>query len=94
MKPSELLKQAAALYEQKSEEYGDNYLRIGEILDRLFPKGVAIVGVEDFNRFHLLLLMFVKLTRYTENWDKGGHTDSLKDLQVYAAMLEAYDGEK
>ena len=86
-----LLLKASKTYGEKSKEYGDNYLRIGHVLAAMFPQGVKTQSAEDWNRLHLLIMILVKVTRYSENWSRGGHQDSLHDLQVYAAMLEATD---
>ena len=91
MRPSDILQEALKTNLAKDAEYGDNYLRLGALLSTAFPNGLELSGPDDFNRFHLLLLCFVKITRYAENWDTGGHADSLRDLAVYAAMLEATD---
>ncbi len=35
-----------------------------------------------------------KMSRYAANWNAGGHADSLRDIAVYAAMLESLDAEE
>ena len=91
--PAEILSAAAETFREKSKEYGGNYLKIGSVLQALFPDGLKMAHQDDHNRYHLFLMMLVKLTRYAENFNKGGHQDSLRDLAVYAAMLEAMDHE-
>lgn len=85
-----LLKKAAELFKERNAVYGDNYLMVGETMKGLFPYGVNLLTADDFNRFHILMLMVVKLTRYTNNW-KEGHLDSISDNTVYSAMLEMID---
>lgn len=94
MTASEILRAAAALNLSKSEEYGNAPNRFGEVMSAFFPSGIHIEGIADFNRFQIFVQMVVKLTRYRENWVGGGHEDSLRDLAVYAAMLQAYDSER
>lgn len=87
----EFLTEAAATFKAKNAEYGDNWSMVGEVMTGLFPTGVTMTTPDDWNRMHILLLKVVKLTRYTVNWDKGGHADSIRDDTVYGAMLEAID---
>lgn len=84
------LNDAADVFEERNLVYADAYLKVGEILRELFPQGVSLVTAEDHNRYHLLVLIIVKLTRYAPNWSTG-HEDSLKDIMVYAAMLQDLD---
>lgn len=90
-KASEILIQAAELFEERNAVYGDNYLNAGAALSALFPKGLFLAGEDDFTRFHILMLQIVKLSRYCVNFTNGGHEDSIKDAAVYAAMLESID---
>jgi hypothetical protein len=89
--PDALLEQAALLFRTRGKEYSYNYLAMGDAMTTLFPEGVQLKTPRDHLRFHLLVLMMVKVTRYSFNW-REGHPDSLKDLAVYTAMLEAVDG--
>lgn len=89
--PDQMLRDAAATFEERGKIYGDNWLRIGPMLAALFPQGVMLRSPEDFNRFHLFMLKCVKLTRYGVTWDQGGHLDSIHDDVVYSAMLECLD---
>ena len=91
MTPDKILEAAAKTNRQKRLEYGDNYVKMGPVLQALFPKGLKISSARDWNRLHLLIMIAVKLSRYSENWAKG-HQDSLRDAAVYTAMLESFDG--
>ena len=93
MKADEILNSTAHLFRKKREEYGDNYLVIGKLMEALFPDGLEIKTNEEWNRLHLLLLSVVKFSRYAFNYKKGGHRDSLLDLIVYVAMLDEMDDE-
>lgn len=88
--PGILLRQNAELYEKRNAEYGGNYQRIGGAILALFPEGgvPALRNAEDIGRFAHLLQAVNKLQRYAMNFERGGHLDSARDLQVYAAMLE------
>jgi hypothetical protein len=87
------LEEASATFRAKNAEYGTNYLRVGAAMAAMFPDGVTLKTADDWNRMHIFLLAVVKKTRYATNWEKGGHADSVRDLAVYAAMLESIDGE-
>jgi hypothetical protein len=90
---SKILREAADLHEERNKVYGDNYKQLGYVVEALFPNGVYLQTKDDHNRFHLFILQIVKLTRYANNWSKGGHQDSVRDLIVYSAMLEEVDAE-
>lgn len=87
--PPDALRAAADLFEQRNKVYGDTWKRFGVPMIGLFPNGVALRTEEDFNRFVTLVNIMTKLARYAENFHRGGHLDSARDLQVYAAILEA-----
>jgi hypothetical protein len=91
MKPTESLRAAAEIYEQRNKLYGDNYKTFGPWVALLFPDGITLVTPNDFNRFGVITQMLGKLSRYAANFKKGGHDDSLDDLAVYAMMLKELD---
>jgi hypothetical protein len=91
VKASDLLDKAADLYRQRNAVYGDNFEQIGPVMKGLFPNGIKLETEADFIRFHLLMLDVVKTSRYCNNFDKGGHLDSIQDKTVYCAMVEAAD---
>lgn len=91
MTTDQILNEAAKTFKERNAIYKDNYLEIGPVMAGFFPKGITLKTPEEFIRYHLFLLMMVKLTRYTNNWETG-HQDSLRDTVVYAAMLEQFDG--
>lgn len=93
LSPAGMLASAAQTFKQRAEVYGDNYKRFGIVIDALFPDGIKIDVEEQYNRYGLLVQIVSKLTRYCENFNKGGHDDSLNDLAVYAAMLRSLDKE-
>lgn len=89
----EMLRAGADTYEERNKIYGDNYKRHGFVMSFLFPNGVTLDTIDKQNRFGVLTQMVAKMTRYCENFDRGGHEDSLHDLMVYTAMLAEVDAE-
>mgnify|MGYP003705232801 CR=1 FL=1 len=93
MRPDDYLEQCADMYRLKHTMYGDNYRLVGKVMNNLFPDGITVKTVDDWNRLHLLFLSIVKITRYTNNFHNGGHDDSLLDNIVYLSMLQEIDRE-
>lgn len=89
----EALRSAAHIYEERNKTYGNNYKEFGHWVSQLFLAGLSVSTAEDFNRLGVLIQMLSKISRYAENWDKGGHDDSLDDLVVYTMMLKELDAE-
>lgn len=91
-----ILDQAARTFEERSKTYGDNYKRFGAAFLALFPNNTipAISSKADADRLQLLMQILNKCTRYAENLTRGGHTDSARDICVYAAMLEEMTHEQ
>lgn len=94
MKAGDILAKAAETYRERNKLYGNNYHRFGSLCLSLFPNGMTLRTVEDFNRFGVLVQILSKQTRYAEQFAKGGHLDSIHDTIVYAAMLEELDSTK
>jgi len=89
---ADILEEAAQTFREKNAIYGDNWRLVGKVMRGLFPNGLEIQSVEDWNRMHILLLLVVKMTRYAVNFE-AGHRDSIRDAIVYSAMLEMIDEE-
>lgn len=89
----QILCEMAETYRERNKVYGDNWRKVGDFLAALFPNGVTLEKPEDHNRYHFLVMIAVKLTRYAQNWDRGGHEDSLLDSAVYSAILAELDRE-
>lgn len=79
------LRAGAATFDERGKIYGDNYLRIGPVMDALFPDGLFIKGPEMWNRMHLYMMTMVKATRLAVT--HLDHQDSAHDAMVYNAML-------
>ena len=83
-----LLQAAARTYLKRNAVYGNNYKEFGRVMQGLFPRGLTLTTEEEWNRFGVFVMVMVKVTRYAQNFKRGGHADSAHDLAVYAAMLE------
>ena len=87
------LRKSADIFEERAAVYKDNYKAVGRVVEALFPDGHTQHSQEDHNRWHLFELVIVKLTRYANNYDAGGHEDSVDDMIVYLSMLGQIDEE-
>lgn len=90
--PDQRLIDAAALFMQRNKQYGDNYRTIGPVLAAMFPDGLHVGGAEEMQRVFTIVMVVMKITRYAQNIDRGGHQDSLDDMSVYS-MMAAYTDE-
>lgn len=85
----EQLRAKAALYEERNALYGDNYKKFGPIMELLGIK--ELKSASDHGRFAIFVQIVAKVTRYAENFHRGGHDDSLDDIAVYSMMLKELD---
>jgi hypothetical protein len=90
---ADTLRAAATTYAERNAIYGDNWYKIGAVMNGLFPEGIHLKSIDDHVRFYYLMSIAQKLTRYSNNFHHGGHRDSIHDACVYAAMLETFDYE-
>jgi len=74
-------------FKERNKIYGDNWKRIGCVLEALFPDGVTIKTAKEHNRYHLFMMIMVKITRLSTT--NINHIDSAHDIAVYSAMLES-----
>ena len=88
----DILTRLAELNKRKNDEYGCAYLRHGEAMMELFPRGLYLNTASDFARFAVFDIMLGKMLRYAHNFYEG-HPDSLDDIAVYAAILQEMDGD-
>lgn len=88
---SRRLRAAAKTYDERNKIYGDNFVIVGNVLSALFPNGLTLKTADDFRRYHLFDWTIGKLSRYAQNFTKGGHADSSHDAMVYIAMLDFED---
>lgn len=89
--PDQILKSAAGLFKSKNDEYGAGYKQLGDILFSLFPDGLALNSKDDFCRWATYTMILAKVNRYAQNFEGGGHEDSLVDLMVNSSMLIELD---
>lgn len=87
----EMLQESANIYKQRAEVYGDNYKQFGNVMTALFPAGLELKSKDDWNRLGVFIQKISKVTRYVNNWNSGGHDDSLMDDAVYTTMLRELD---
>ena len=85
--PADLLAEMANTYRERNAVYGDNWRIVGDVMMALYPNGVKLCTADEFNRWHLFELIVVKLTRFVNS--QLTHADSIHDIAVYAAMIEA-----
>ena len=90
--PVDCMEEAFKTFKARNKDYGDNYLNHGRVMMALFPKGVNLKTIEDYNRFGIINMLVAKLTRYCQGWPKS-HQDSIHDLGVYAFILESLDDD-
>lgn len=84
---ADILQEMAETYRERNVVYGDNFKKMGPLMVSLFPNGITLKTEQDFIQFHLLDWICGKLTRFASS--DLTHIDSIHDLAVYAAMLEA-----
>lgn len=88
----EILEAMAATYRERNKTYGNSYKRFGEVMAAMFPEGLTIKGVDDFNRMGIFFMIVGKLTRMSSG--DLLHKDSIHDVAVYSAMLEELIAEQ
>lgn len=87
----DILEEGGKTFKERHAVYGNNFLKVGDIMVAMFPKGLTLTTSEDWIRLELLMMKIVKFSRYAENFVNGGHEDSIHDDMVYSAMLEFVD---
>lgn len=88
---ADCLKEGETLFRERNGAYKDSPQRFGNAMAALYPEGLTLKGADDFTKFGIFLQMMSKTTRFAASDNK--HLDSIRDLKVYAAMLEAEMGE-
>ena len=88
-----ILHEGANTYEERSAMYGENFRSFPEVMMGLFPEGIHLQSYEDWMRMQFVMMNAIKMTRYAANFKRGGHSDSMHDMMVYAAMQDATDAE-
>lgn len=83
---ADLIEAALKTYRERGERYGPTYRQHGEVMRALFPKGIELKTVDDFNRFGILNMIVSKLTRMTMG--DPLYEDNPHDMGVYSFMLQ------
>jgi len=84
----DLLKEKADLFEKKGKEYGNTYKDFGKVLESLDIK-IKTKNKHDYNKIGIFFMMIHKFMRISKTlFTNTPSIDSIKDLQVYSAMLE------
>jgi hypothetical protein len=91
MKAGDALKAATDTYAQRNQVYADNFVRLGNVMHEMFPKGLTVQTPKEWQRLYALMMIQVKQTRYVAQWQNGGHPDSSIDTVVYAALQKEID---
>lgn len=84
----EILEAGAATYRERNLIYGDNWETFREVMLLLFPNGIDLSDPDKLIKYNWLCHIVGKVTRFV-NADMN-HVDSIHDMGVYAAMIEAY----
>jgi hypothetical protein len=74
-------------FRERAATYKDNFITTGKVMEVLFPNGMTLETANDQEIYHLFSWVVGKLTRFASTDLK--HLDSIHDLAVYAAMIEA-----
>ena len=90
VKAIDCIEKALQTFKERGAQYGDSYIRHGEVMKALLPTPVTLETEEDFARFGVLNMMVSKMVRYCQNFKKG-HIDSTHDLGVYSFIMEELD---
>ena len=90
-KITEMLNSLGIIYEERNKVYGDNYKKFGHIMVAMFPNGLTIKSIRDFNRLGVFIQIVSKISRYAVKFPESSHGDSLDDLSVYSQMLRELD---
>ncbi len=89
---ADILDNGAQTYRERNAVYGDNFRNVGGAMAALHPRGLTLETAQDFELFHLHMLMVVKLSRFANSMLL--HRDSIHDIMVYAAMCESILAER
>jgi len=81
-----VLRRMAETFEERAKVYGDHYKNFAKVTKALWPDGVP-PGLLYEARWHLFELVLVKVCRFAAT--NLTHVDSIHDMAVYAAMIEA-----
>jgi hypothetical protein len=84
----EILEEMAKTYRERNAIYGDNWQTHTAALRAIFPAGVVLKDEFETTMYSWFSIMLGKMTRLANAGFQ--HQDSIHDIAVYAAMMEAY----
>jgi hypothetical protein len=84
----EILEDGAATYRERNAIYGDNWETFRDIMGLIFPEGLDLRDPDKRMIYNWLEHLVGKITRFSASGFT--HQDSIHDICVYAAMIEAY----
>lgn len=87
------LEKLCELRKNRNAVYGNIARKKGYVMKALFGE-LSLKTEDDFARYGTLDTIVSKLLRYANNFEKGGHIDSLNDISVYAQILRSLDEKK
>lgn len=85
-----MLEKMLETYRERRAVYGPSEQVFAETMLALFPHGLTLSTRTDWARYGLFHQLVGKLSRYAHDFFDP-HVDSIHDLSVYGAMLEAED---
>ncbi len=88
---ADILAEAASTFREKNALYKDNAENVGKVLAAMFPDGINLKTPADHKMYHLITMVVGKLTRFANSGLT--HQDSIRDLVVYAALVESILGK-
>ena len=86
-------KSLSDLFVERNASYGDVYKKYGNTIHSIVGE-IELKTPKDHGRMCMLMMCILKISRYANNFSKGGHNDSLDDLAVYAMLLKDIDNDE
>lgn len=83
----EILVAMAATFRERNAVYKNNHEAVGKVMESLYPDGLLLKGAVNFDKWLMLAMIIIKITRLVNT--NLEHTDSMHDIAVYSAMMEA-----
>jgi hypothetical protein len=82
-------KEQIEILTERDSQYGQAYNKVGSIMQILFPYGITIYTTEQHQQFDLLKQVIGKLARFSHQFPRGIHRDSLIDAGNYINLMLA-----
>lgn len=96
-----LFDERKTIFEKKNSDYGEAYIRSGELFEKIFPEGITLKTWKDHCSYQLMIRKMDKLLRYINlrfNQKSSPEvlesiSDTLGDDGVYSFMLAELEEE-